>query len=374
MHRPDILIITTAHQAWDTRITYRQAQSLSKCYKVHLLARPTPIRLPDSIIHHALIWSDSLPLRVISAFFQSFWLVFCYRIRSVHIHDPELIPFILIFHSFGIKCITDHHEDYHALLKRKELSVRQAKFFKLILGLNDAIVFHNSDLAIAATEVIAAKTNVDKNKKLHFPNFAGKLDLGEIDAPTELSDCDIDLIMTGFGSELRGLLAILDILQGFDNQGFNIPVFHYAGVIRPEIELIKAQNHPAWKYVVYHGFCDRSTLAALLKRSKIGLCPYLPDDLHNQAMPNKIFEYAYIGCAVVAQSFDHWSFIEHYQIGQIADFRKVSESSSILRSLLNDEQRLAVYRDNAFKISIEHFLYTDIESSLLQSYNNLLTL
>ena len=118
-----IVVASSVHRWDDTRILYRQAVSLSALGKVALFA-PAPFR--KKIYGNITIigippWHHKHQrIRLITGLYITFRNNIKH-IKSIHIHDPELLPVIYLLHHKNkhLGLIYDMHENYKELIYSK---------------------------------------------------------------------------------------------------------------------------------------------------------------------------------------------------------------------------------------------------------------
>lgn len=109
--KPRILVLSTVHPAYDTRVVFRETASLAKHYDVHLaITRLSGHRLPG-VCYRAIPFSKALAVRLLLAHPAAVWAVIKTRPRLLILHDPELLPLGLFFAFLGKKVIFDMHEN-----------------------------------------------------------------------------------------------------------------------------------------------------------------------------------------------------------------------------------------------------------------------
>lgn len=115
-----IIHITSAHSRYDTRIFYKQLFSLSKNgFDVTLLVDD---KMPDEIVDGIKIISSNKSFtRKISRFIYSNTKMIFQVIKTNYdvyqIHNPDLIPLLLVLKFLNQSVIYYSHENYHKLLK-----------------------------------------------------------------------------------------------------------------------------------------------------------------------------------------------------------------------------------------------------------------
>jgi hypothetical protein len=109
--------LSTVHPLDDVRIFYKQCKALAnQGYEVHLIAKRSKIKISSSLIQLHPLKSHrfrSRLFRMTVLCWEAIVKVWQINPSICHIHDPELIPWsILFFKPMGILIVYDVHEDY----------------------------------------------------------------------------------------------------------------------------------------------------------------------------------------------------------------------------------------------------------------------
>ncbi len=128
-----ICLLSSVHHAYDTRIFYREAATLSESgYRVTLVAQHNK----NEIINNIKI----IPVPKFRNRFHRIvignWFIFIVSMKEkanlYHFHDPELIPAGLLLKAVGRKVIFDIHEKYDKIILARDYT---APFFRKILSI-----------------------------------------------------------------------------------------------------------------------------------------------------------------------------------------------------------------------------------------------
>jgi glycosyltransferase involved in cell wall biosynthesis len=108
-----------------------------------------------------------------------------------------------------------------------------------------------------------------------------------------------------------------------------------AGEIRPPELEAEFRSAPGWERVDFLGWLPRRDVAALLREARVGVLTFLPVAGHEDALPNKLFEYMAAGIPVVASYFPLWQrIIEEAGCGIAVDPRDSTAIAAAIDRLL----------------------------------------
>lgn len=221
--------------------------------------------------------------------------------KLYQLHDPELIPQMLLAALAGTKIIFDSHEDFVGQTDGKEWASGYRRLF--VKGVAHTFRFLSSTFfasILTATKSIAQDFPASKTHVVNNYPIIGELQCS--DATTKLTERPKRGVYMGNMSEIRGIRQIVEALditkhvEGIDLAGsFDDPSF---------LQEMKAL--PGWSKVRYHGLLDRPKLAALLSGARFGIVTFHPLKNHISAQPNKLFEYLSAGLPVLFSDFPLW--------------------------------------------------------------------
>jgi glycosyltransferase involved in cell wall biosynthesis len=115
-----VAVLTSVHDALDPRIFFKQCRTLAAAgFEVHLLARHPRDETRAGVRIHALPRPRSRRDRP-AQWLRLLWRTLRLRPRVIHIHDPELLPLLLLLKRLtGAAAIYDAHEYYGEEVARR---------------------------------------------------------------------------------------------------------------------------------------------------------------------------------------------------------------------------------------------------------------
>ncbi|MGE0542489.1 MAG: glycosyltransferase family 4 protein [Dehalococcoidia bacterium] len=170
---PRVAVLSSVHEALDPRIFHKQARTLAAAgFEVHLLARAERREVRDGVRIHALPQPRARWARPWQ------WLRLAratVRLRPdvIHIHDPELLPLVLVLKRLtGAAAVYDAHEYYGEEVARREWIPRPLR--RPAAQVTDAVegfVARRIDAVVAVNEHMAARFRRRGARAIAVHNF-----------------------------------------------------------------------------------------------------------------------------------------------------------------------------------------------------------
>lgn len=368
-----VCIMTSVHISNDTRIYFKELQSLFKAnYEIIYIAPQTSV-LPK--VNFQVI-DFKKPSSRFKRFFSPFKM---YRIAKkikadiYHFHDPELIITGILLKMFNkVKVIYDVHEDYPSYMLQKEYIYKPfRKFFAIFMSIFNKIADMFFDGIITADEDVLNKfKNQHKICLYNFPDYDNFI-LSKIPLKKKY-----DLIYPGSVSLaiLHNIANLVKTIQSDKKDisvlivsSFNIPgkqktaekIFIESGVLRDNFHLI---NRVPYSKVCYY-----------MELSRIGLIP-LPMTLKFQKnIPTKMFEYLYAGIPIVSNDLKPVkNFLGKQEFCIIHNFDNLEILSKSILRLLKDENLLNTYIKIERNIAIDNYNWSTQAEKLKLFYKEIL--
>ena len=116
------------------------------------------------------------------------------------------------------------------------------------------------------------------------------------------SNDNLNLCYVGSIDEDRGIFQMLEIINSFNGK----LKLNLCGEFSSKTLLNKAKNHPAWKWVIYHGLIPHDKVFKVISNSFIGLLILSNRKTFEESYPIKLFEYMSMGIPILASDFKYW--------------------------------------------------------------------
>jgi glycosyltransferase involved in cell wall biosynthesis len=128
-----------------------------------------------------------------------------------------------------------------------------------------------------------------------------------------------------------------------------------------------------WKQVVELGQCQRSQVADILSISSAGLVLFKPGANHNNAQPNKMFEYMSAGIPVIASNFPLWrEIVEGNRCGICVNPLSIDEISQAIRWVFDHPDEAAEMGENGRRAIRSKYNWEHEQNVLVELYRSLL--
>jgi glycosyltransferase involved in cell wall biosynthesis len=360
--------LTTAHNADDVRIFYKECLSLSNIanYKV-IICAPGSIPSNNKVIHYRISKAKSFRLiRFIHSQFITLKVIFKIKPNVWHIHDPELLPVASLLVLMKQKVVWDSHEDYY---KQFSSSVNYRtyipSFFQPIIRFFVTQLLNYIDQKavgiVCATESIAEKyqnknTIIVGNEAIlrDFgscrPNFKNKSVLF-IGQPSS-SHCYMEIVEAVANiPELKLVVAC----KKFDKSLIDFSV----KILENRFE--------------YVGWLDRKNLSRAISDSSIGLLTYKNHPNHQDNKPNKFYEFCAAGLPILATPTIFNNDLINKSMSGVLSRGFDSKSLELgLLELISSEQNWTTYSTAAKRWVEENGSWSKSELVLLDLYGKIL--
>lgn len=306
--------ISCLHPWNDTRILFREVQTLSKDHEVEIHAiGDFQMREYKGI---KIVGMKKRPLWIRPLqWLKLGWYAIKNNITVVHFHDPELLFIGLILRLFGKQVIYDVHEDvYEDILFKDWIPIHLRKMIA-----NTYLYFQNlSDRYMSA--IITTTPNIAKkfnNDRLTIVRNFPPLDIFSKDKSyyfiREMKN-PVQLIYVGTLNRSRGVVNIIKALKhlppDFEYKMNVVGAFSEGKEFEKEVqELAK----PLSENIIFYGRKEFPDVLRLMGQAHIGLVCTLPTVNDLAGIPLKLFEYMAAGLGVVISNFPSWKvYTEHY--------------------------------------------------------------
>ncbi|GAW91344.1 glycosyltransferase [Calderihabitans maritimus] len=327
--RPKVCILTSVHPWNDGRITFKEAVSLARKYRVELHA-PADFRRRrvGGVDIYGLPRLSRRYLRPLN------WIRLLYRALqsdavAYHLHDPELLlPGVILKIVTGKKIVYDIHEDYPSVTLYKDWIPRilrppaasLADFTeRQLAGFSDALVF--------AAPFIRTRFSflpVHQEEILNYPRLEQPV-APRPEAREVAEDGECRLIYAGVIHRVRGAVEMVKAVAILQRQNLGCRLY-LVGPVRPagfrqEIEqLIKDCGLQG--RVILTGRVSQEEVYRYYAKADVALAPLHPWGNYREMAGNKFYEYMSAGLPMVVSHFPAWeNFVREHGCGLTVDPR-----------------------------------------------------
>ena len=337
----EILHVSTVHVRYDTRIFVKQASSCAELFeRVGFLVADN---YEDETKNNVSIISSKYFVKkanhILNPIIALLLILFSkkYKSRIYHFHDPELIIIAAILGLFINKkrVIIDVHESTHeAILNKVYIPKYFSRYVSQIWNFLELfMVKYFIQNVVVATPYIFERFK-DISRTVLVMNYPKIDDVFHVQKSKDYNPENVCYI--GNINSRRGLYETLKIWNYIDNNG----TFYVIGNSSDSSyeKLCKGMNI---KNVEYLGHQSRREIESIVSRCSIGILPFLKGPNHDNAVPNKFFEYMAYGLQVISNDLPLLSvMVEELEIPVTVDITNVEDSAKVLKSEILDEPHL----------------------------------
>lgn len=313
-HARLIAHVSSAHPYTDNRIHYRECRSLSEAgFDVQLIATESDFEGEATGVTVRKLPRRRRISRMTLSTLQAVRIALRTGARVVHLHDPELIPYIPLLRVMRRVVVYDAHEDLPTQVLDKPYVSRVTRLPMTWVTYALVSLARRADLVVAATETIAARFPASKTVLVrNYPPLRS-----EEEKLPPLDDRGDIVVYIGGLSRSRGIPEVLRAVREPEfPDGWEL---HLAGMVSADVnDLI--QDEVARGRVKYHGTLPPLEARDLLLRAKVGIVTLQNTRAYRDSLPTKLFEYFAAGLPAVASDFPLWrGIIETGDAGTLVD-------------------------------------------------------
>lgn len=370
-----ILHLTSLHPRFDTRIFFKEAQTLATYFphKVFLIVADGKGNLNGedgkvSIYDLGPPRGNRLS-RILIVPWHALYAIHKLQPTVVHFHDPELMPLAMLLKIIGYKVIYDVHEDLPRQILSKDWlpEIFRKPIARFMSGL-EWISAKTFDAIVPATPKIAERFPAHKTITIHnFPIITEMLQA----TPIPYMERPQAFAYPGYIAKSRGIFEVLHALDMLhDIKGIRLDL---AGEFSPLGLEDEMRVLPGWALVKYHGWISREQLALLLGNVRAGLVLHHPVPNEIDAQPIKLYEYMSAGLPIIASKFPLLKqIIEDAGCGLLVDPMDPKAIASAMRWILDHPTEAEAMGQRGRQAVLRLYNWDTEAVKLIDLYNKLL--
>ena len=292
---------STVHGPFDARIFHKECATLAAAgHEVYFVVPHDRDETRSGVNIRALPKPGGRFERIFSTTLKALKRVLETGAEVVHFHDPELMPCAALLKVMGKRVVYDAHEDVPKDILDKEW-VGSRAVRRVVAFLAGAVEWFAArfifDAIVAATPYIGAKFKrcfVVRN--LPILRLAEEFEAAKV-------ECDLPLIIYSGGiTRIRGVKNMITAMEYAGDRARLLLMGEWEDdEFRAECEAL-----PGYRYAIYAGFVPYGEHFSYIKAGCAGIINFLPLPNHEDALPNKPFEYMACGMPTVMSGFKYW--------------------------------------------------------------------
>ena len=366
--------ITSVHQRYDTRIFYKECQTLAKYFQVNLIVNDEK---EDEIINEVKIFSTNFsPKNRYQRMFVSIRkikrLALEIDAEIYHLHDPELLRIVRFLKRKKKKVIFDSHEDYVSTIGIKEWI---PKIFRRII-----LLFYKKYEERIVKKLDGAIACYHQTKE-RYDNYIENVDL-VFNFPIitnhnpKISTISENKNVIGYAGQIAEQWSHHFLIQSFEYTKNNVKYLLAGSADEEYLRILK--GHKRWSNVDFKGKIHfDNVIEEIYYKSSIGvaLLDYIPQcqttvgNLSN----TKLFEYMFYKLPVICTDFDLWrNIVEGENCGILVNPRKPEEIAKAIDFLCDNSEKAKQMGENGHNAIISKYNWENDSKKLLKVYEEII--
>lgn len=360
--------MTSAHSSNDTRIFHKECISLAKAgYEVYLIANGKSYE--KNGVH--VIGIGEQPTSRIKRMTKNVQKIY-YTALDVdadiyHIHDPELLPYVVKLKRKGKKVIFDSHEDYLSTISVKSWIPKYLRpIVKTLYSIYEMSVVKKLDGAIVCYHWTEERFSKYCNNVMMVLNYP------IVDDSFKLPSINFEKRAVSFAGGISPQWCHKEILCALSR----VPnvTYELAGKLIGEYGS-ELQKMKEWDIVNYHGVLSLDKVfTEVYANSSIGmaLLDYIPQckGTMGNLSNTKFYEYMYIGLPLICTDFTLWKkIIDEEKCGIYVNPHNVEEITKAIIYLLENPEVAKKMGNNGHNAVLNKYNWKTEESKLLKLYS-----
>jgi len=373
--------ITTVHNAFDTRIFYKECKSLAKYFgTVYLIAPSDKNDTVDGVqIIKIPIFKNRL-IRISTENIVAFYRAIKIHAHIYHFHDPEFLLWALLLKAATkSKVIYDVHEDYFTSIREKNwikgvilrkvsasifnfVEKKSARFFDAIVIAEDYYIENFDD------------TNRKIAKVLNYPILNEEL------PQINFKKLCFSIVYSGTVSENRGIWNVLRTVETISRERrdfklYIIGKFSSENLLSNVREFLRENTLDEFVEIIGgNEYVRRETIDAYHKFMDVGLVLIPTSPHYEKKLPTKFFEYMLAGIPFIATNFSLWKeFVEENRCGFVVNPGNFEEINKLIQYLIDNPDVRKEMGEEGRKKVLEEYNWDTQEKRLVELYTELLS-
>lgn len=365
--------ITTAHPATDPRIFWRECVGLAKLgHAVTLVAQsPRGAEQLQGVQIRPLRPRRSRLRRVALGWIGA--LIHAVRENAdvYHLHDPELIPLLVLLRLSGRTVVYDAHEWLSLQVQAKDYlrGSRQAAAVRIAKALEWTV-------RRFASEIVTVNESCREPFRPREAVIVANFPDTDLFRPAQTSRDHQEtatFVYVGNISIERGLANVINALELVNETTPTRLVL--AGPIHRDQVRQQLQRLDGWRHVDYLGAVDYPAIPDVIRQGIGGVSALLPTPNHLISSPIKIYEYLACGLPVIASDFPAWrSSLGRSKTVEFVDPNDPRSIAAAMSRLASDPERTHAMGDRARELALAQFSLRDEIRRLEAAYASVMRL
>jgi glycosyltransferase involved in cell wall biosynthesis len=362
--------LTTVHPRNDTRILYKECQSLAAHgYIVDLIVADGK---GDDKSGEVKITDLGSPRNRLERLFFFRKKIFRKALEIdadlYHFHDPELIPVGVQLIKKGKRVVYDVHEDVpRQLLSKPYIPEKLRKPVSRFVERLENNAANKFTGIIAATPLIRDRFLVRNKNVIEVQNFP-LLEEFIRKEDDRIWEKEKAVCYVGAISKVRGIFNMIRAMQYTGDTKLLL-----GGKFESDQLRDKCVGLDGWKNVDEMGFIDRGKVWDTLNRSIAGLVVLEPTINYLDSIPVKMFEYMAAGIPVIASDFPYWrSLLSETDCAIFVNPGDPKDIAGAINELTNNTHRASAMGKIGKKVVLTKFNWDQEKQKLVAFYSDIL--
>jgi len=362
--------VTTVHDGRDVRIFRKEARTLAAAGFAVAIIHPGDVIDDQSDVQFVGLGLRGGRLRrAVVGGWRAFWRARSLGAHLFHFHDPELIPWGIVWRLTGGVTVYDVHEDVpKAVLRKRWIPAWARPSVAKCMRVLEQSAGAMCSAIVTATEPIArrfpgSRTIVVRNYPENLEQFQR--------ASLPWSDRENAAMYAGTLSGDRGLHRMLDAIQRVDGR---LGAFLWlAGPLRGQALVDSDGRELAPTLLRFEGQVRRERVVEITGRVRVGLHVVEPLEAYQESLPIKIFEYMAAGIPCVVSDFSVWrSLVETHGCGVVVDPMSPDAIAEAISWVLREPAAAEAMGRRGAAAAMQHYDWKLEGARLVELYGHLL--